>query len=216
MRNITPLLLSISLMVAICVLASLRFKYGQGLWSARVVNPDMLFVCLYLLWMLIELKVSRREVNQGKETSDCGTCELYAAGQALTFLSALWFGSLWTGPGPVHVSGISIFAAAVCYRLWAIRTLGRYYSHKVRKVSGHRIIDSGPYRFTRHPAYAGMIAANLGIVLYFFNLVTLGIFLLLLVPAIVLRIFVEEKTLFEIEGYPDFARHRKRIFPALW
>jgi protein-S-isoprenylcysteine O-methyltransferase Ste14 len=109
-----------------------------------------------------------------------------------------------------------LFLSGICYRLWAIKTLGRYYSHIVRKVHEHRIIASGPYRFIRHPAYAGMIVANLGIVLYFFNWVTLSVFFFTLLPSIVLRIFIEEKTLFEIRGYSDFARHRKRLFPAIW
>ena len=80
----------------------------------------------------------------------------------------------------------------------------------------HRIVDSGPYRFTRHPAYAGMMIANAGISMYFFNCVTIGVFLFILVPAMLLRIVIEERTLFGIEGYPEFAKKRKRLFPALW
>jgi protein-S-isoprenylcysteine O-methyltransferase Ste14 len=106
--------------------------------------------------------------------------------------------------------------AGGCYRLWAIRTLGQYYSHKVQTVAQHQIVASGPYRFTRHPAYAGMIIANAGISLYFLNWVTVGVFLLILVPAILLRIRTEERTLFGIEGYAEFARTRKRLFPAVW
>ncbi|WP_425386997.1 isoprenylcysteine carboxylmethyltransferase family protein [Desulfobacter curvatus] len=29
------------------------------------------------------------------------------------------------------------------------------------------MVSSGPYKFIRHPAYAGMIVANLGILAYF-------------------------------------------------
>jgi protein-S-isoprenylcysteine O-methyltransferase Ste14 len=83
-------------------------------------------------------------------------------------------------------------------------------------VAHHQVVDSGPYRLTRHPAYAGMIIANAGICIYFFNWVTLGIFLLILVPAILLRIAIEERTLFEIKGYPEYAEKRKRLFPAVW
>ena len=68
----------------------------------------------------------------------------------------------------------------------------------------------------RHPAYAGMIIAYFGIVLYFCNLVTLLIFFLALIPAILLRIFVEEKTLFTIKGYSNYAESRKRLTPLIW
>lgn len=167
--------------------------------------------------MLVELRVSKRDVStEGKKTSDYATCQLYGLGQALTFLSALWFASLWRAPNIVHVVGMGTFLAGVCYRLWAIRTLGHYYSHRVQAVAQHQIVASGPYRFTRHPAYAGMIIANAGISVYFINWVTIGVFLLILVPAILLRIRIEERTLFGIEGYAEFARTRKRLFPAMW
>jgi protein-S-isoprenylcysteine O-methyltransferase Ste14 len=112
--------------------------------------------------------------------------------------------------------GISIFLFGVCYRLWAIRTLGQYYSHRVRTAAQHQIVAFGPYRFTRHSAYAGMIIANAGICIYFFNWVTIRVFLFMLVPAILLRIVIEERTLFGIEGYSEFAKKRKRLFPAVW
>lgn len=83
-------------------------------------------------------------------------------------------------------------------------------------MAQHRIVDSGPYRFTRHPAYAGRIIAHAGVALYFMNSVTLRVFLLALVTAILLRILIEERMLFEIKGYCDFAKIRKRLFPGIW
>ncbi len=76
------------------------------------------------------------------------------------------------------------------------------------------IVDSGPYRYTRHPAYAGMILAHIGVCLYYFNWVTISVFLLIFMPALLFRIAVEEKILFEIEGYAEFSRDRKRLFTA--
>jgi protein-S-isoprenylcysteine O-methyltransferase Ste14 len=190
-------------------MASLRNEY--------TVNFDNVFISLYILWMLVELRISKRDVNtEGKKTSDSATCQLYGVGQALTFLTALWFPSVWRAPNIVHFVGMSTFLAGVFYRLWAIRTLGQYYSHKVQAVAQHQIVDSGPYRFTRHPAYAGMIIANAGISMYFLNWVSVGVFLFVLVPAILLRIRIEERTLFGIEEYAEFARTRKRLFPVLW
>jgi protein-S-isoprenylcysteine O-methyltransferase Ste14 len=61
-----------------------------------------------------------------------------------------------------------------------------------------------------------MIIANAGISLYFFNWVTIIVFFFILLPAILLRIFIEEKTLLGIRGYAEYARKRKRLFPAVW
>jgi protein-S-isoprenylcysteine O-methyltransferase Ste14 len=43
-----------------------------------------------------------------------------------------------------------------------LKLLGHYYSHIVREVYDHKIIDSGPYKYIRHPAYAGTHIATIG------------------------------------------------------
>jgi protein-S-isoprenylcysteine O-methyltransferase Ste14 len=216
-RDLKPLIMWLCLVTGIIVLASVRPSRMASLWNGYAVNSDNVFISLYILWLLVELRISKRDVNtEGKKTSDSATCQLYGFGQALTFLTALWFPSVWRASNIVHFVGMSTFLSGVCYRLWAIRTLGQYYSHRVQTVARQKIVASGPYRFTRHPAYAGMIIANAGIAMYFFNWVTVGVFLLILVPAILLRIRMEERTLFGIEGYVEFAQNRKRLFPAVW
>ena len=215
MRNFTPIILSICFAIFICIFSVRRFM-GKDLWDDAFINFDIIVVSVYLLWMFIESKVARKEITLKGKTSDFGTCELYAIGQALTFLSALWFNSAWAGPNLGHVLGLIIFISGIIYRLWATKTLGKYYSHIVREVDRHQIIDSGPYRMIRHPAYAGMIFAHIGITIYFFNWITVSIFFFILLPAIVLRIFIEERLLFEIDGYSDYARHRKRLIPSIW
>jgi protein-S-isoprenylcysteine O-methyltransferase Ste14 len=216
-KDFKPLIMWLCLVTGIIVIAFIRPSRMVGLWNEYIVDFDTVFISLYILWMLVELRVSKRDVStEDKETSDFATCQLYGLGQALTFLTALWFPSVWRTPNVAHFVGMSIFLFGVCYRIWAIRTLGPFYSHRVQTVAQHRIVVSGPYRFTRHPAYAGMIIANVGICMYFFNWVTICIFLFILTPAILLRIAIEERTLFGIEEYAEFAKKRKRLFPAVW
>lgn len=214
-RNLMPLVMTALLIILICIFAFHRLNHSNT-WKDTAINFDIVISAIYVVWMIFESKISKTELSQGNKTSDFGTCELYAIGQAGVILSGLWFNSIWKNPNFLHLLGLLIFLFGIVYRLWAVRTLGRYYSHIVRKVEGHKIIDSGPYRYQRHPAYAGMIIANAGITLFFFNMVTLMIFLIVLIPAIILRIIVEEKTLYKIKGYPDFANSRKRLFPAIW
>lgn len=215
--DITPLIMWFVLFVGIIVLAFVRLHRLFGASNEYPANLDIIFIGLYLVWMIVELRVTKKDVNtEGKKTKDFMTCQLYGAGQALTILTALWFPAVWQVPNTAHVVGLGIFLSGVCYRLWAIRTLGQFYSHRVRTVDKHQIVVSGPYKVTRHPAYAGMIIANAGVSIYFFNWVTICVFLLILVPAIILRIIIEEKTLFRIEGYPEFAGNRKRLIPAIW
>jgi len=210
-------MLSTLLLLGIFLFALLRHSHGISAWSKYPFDFDIFFVALYIVWILVESPIAKKDVStEGKQTLDFGTCQAYALGQAGTILTALWFPSTWHSPNALHFVGIFVFIGGILYRLWAIRTLGQFYSHKVRKMEQHQIVDSGPYRFIRHPAYSGMIIANAGLTLYFFNRVTLAVFLLVLVPSIILRIFVEEKMLFDIEGYSIFAKKRKRLFPLIW
>jgi protein-S-isoprenylcysteine O-methyltransferase Ste14 len=216
-KDLTSALMSFLLLLGIGALAIARPWRIPNLWVEYPVNLDTLFIGFYVLWILVETPIAKRDVStEGKATSDFATFQIYAFGQAVTFLSALWFPSVWRVPNGAHFIGTGLFLFGAGYRLWAIRTLGLFYSHKVRRSTQHRIVDSGPYRFTRHPAYAGMIIANAGVSIYFLNCVTMCAFLLALVPSILLRILVEEKMLFEIEGYAEFAKTRKRLFPAVW
>jgi protein-S-isoprenylcysteine O-methyltransferase Ste14 len=215
LRNVTPLFLSILLTALICVLLIFRINH-QNIWNNFIANFDTIFTSVYLAWILIESKISKEEMNKGNKTSDYGTCELYAMGQAAVFLSALWFNPVWHSPNLFHLFGFVLFLMGIIYRLWAIKTLGKYYSHIVRQIDGHKIVDSGPYRHIRHPAYAGMILANLGIIIFFFNWITLILFCFMLIPAIILRIVIEEKTLYRMDQYGDYAKHRPRLIPGIW
>ena len=181
-QNLKPLILSISFISFICIVAYARIK-NQSIWEDSIANFDIIIVLIYLLWIVFESRISIKEKDKGNKTSDHGTLEFYAISQALTFLSALWFDSIWPSPSFAHFLGLIVFLFGICFRLWAIITLGHYYSHIVRKVDNHKIIDSGLYKYIRHPAYAGMIIAHFGIVLYFFNLVTLLIFFIAFIPA---------------------------------
>jgi len=216
-KDFTPLIMALLLLGGLVGLAALRLWRLPDLWAGFPVNGDVAFVVLYVLWLLVEMRVSQKDVSrEGKTAADRATCPLYGGAQAGVVLSALWFPSVWRAPNLVQAVGLALFLAGVVYRLWAVRTLGQFYSHRVRTVAGHRIVDSGPYRYTRHPAYAGMIVAHAGLALFFLNPVTVGLFLLALVPAILLRIVIEERTLFQIEGYPEYARGRNRLIPRLW
>lgn len=215
LRDLKPIIFAAILLLLICVLSYIRMQ-KQNIWEHSIANMDMAIVAIYLFWLIIESVITGKAHNNREKTSDSGTLEFYAISQGLTFLSALWFKTMWTSPNMAHLAGFVIFISGVCLRFWAVATLGNYYSHIVRVVDEHRIIDTGPYKYIRHPAYTGMIMAHLGIVVFFVNPVTPMIFFIAFIPAIILRIFVEEKTLLKIDGYSQYAKNRKRLAPFIW
>src|SRR3954470_7259141 len=74
------------------------------------------------------------------------------------------------GGGPVLFwSGVGLFGLALVLRWYAILYLGRFFTVNVAIHSGHEIIDTGPYRWIRHPSYTGAIAAFTGLALCYEN-----------------------------------------------
>jgi protein-S-isoprenylcysteine O-methyltransferase Ste14 len=212
MRNKLPLIFAASFAVAVLVLA--RHKLAG--WDGLMRTGGIFFVGAYVAWLLLEARIAVAETRKGETRADRGTCEAYAMGRALTVITALAFPTRFTAPGPWMVIGLGVFLFGVGFRLAAIRTLGRFYSHRVRVMGDHQVVQSGPYRLVRHPAYAGMFTAHLGVVLFFFNLFALASLLLVLLPAMVVRIRVEEKALFQLPGYREYAAKRSRLVPLAW
>jgi protein-S-isoprenylcysteine O-methyltransferase len=114
--------------------------------------------------------------------------------------------------------GVAIFAAGLAIRWYSIVHLGRFFTVNVAIAANHRLIDTGPYRFVRHPSYTGALMALLGLALCLANWASL---LVTLVPAFLVflrRMRVEERVLLEALGdqYRDYMHRTKRLIPAVY
>lgn len=58
-----------------------------------------------------------------------------------------------------------MFAAAKALKYWAIGTLGPRWTFRVLVVPGLPAIGTGPYRWLRHPNYAGVVGEFAGMAL---------------------------------------------------
>jgi protein-S-isoprenylcysteine O-methyltransferase len=57
---------------------------------------------------------------------------------------------------------VALAAFGAGLQLWAMRSLGAWYTPRVAILEGHRLVRRGPYRLLRHPAYTGIIATGVG------------------------------------------------------
>ncbi|MFH2094130.1 MAG: isoprenylcysteine carboxylmethyltransferase family protein [Bacteroidota bacterium] len=184
-------------------------------WDGVPLFPGILLILLYLLWIVAESKVAVSEIDMKKTSLDKGTLEMYAAARAITVITALATSTIWNKSGIWIYAGITLFIAAVVFRLYAIKMLGDLYSHRVRLKDEHKIIDTGPYKYVRHPAYTGMLLAHTGFVIFFFSIPAF-LSLLILYLFVIVRILVEEKMLFSLDGYEAYSKNRKRLMPNVW
>jgi protein-S-isoprenylcysteine O-methyltransferase Ste14 len=101
---------------------------------------------------------------------------------------------------------------------WAVLA-NPYFSAVVRiqEDRGHTVVSSGPYRFVRHPGYAGGLLFNLGLPLVLGSWWA-GIPAFALAALTVLRTAWEDRTLRrKLPGYADYAsRTRHWFIPGLW
>ena len=126
----------------------------------------------------------------------------------------------WSSEFPVWliVIGFILISLGYAFAVWALAE-NRFFSSVVRIQTdrGHVVCDSGPYRFVRHPGYAGNILALFGMVLALNSVWTL-------IPAAVasiiavIRTVLEDRALREeLPGYRDYARRvRYRLMPWIY
>jgi protein-S-isoprenylcysteine O-methyltransferase Ste14 len=116
------------------------------------------------------------------------------------------------------VPGFFLISLGYAFAAWALAE-NRFFSSVVRiqMDRGHVVCDSGPYRYVRHPGYAGNMLALPGMVLAFGSMWTLVPVAVALIIAVI-RTVLEDQTLQdELPGYRDYARRvRYRLIPGIY
>src|SRR5215831_1005506 len=132
-------------------------------------------------------------------------------------LIALRVGEIEAGWLPVQVVGLAVGLAGAVLLVWASVLLGRLLMHEAAVREDHTLIESGPYRFVRHPVYTGYLALLLGS-----GAASLNVCLWLLWPVSLLGILIqaasEEQLLGETFGqdYERYVRGTGRLIPRFW
>ena len=119
---------------------------------------------------------------------------------------------------PVKILSLVIILAGYALGSYALIE-NRFFSGMVRIQTdrGHQVVSSGPYRWMRHPGYAGALLTYLATPLF----LTSGwaflpaVFITIL---LVIRTALEDRTLQnELPGYTEYARRiQYRLLPGIW
>ena len=70
-------------------------------------------------------------------------------------------------PSWAFYPGVILMLVGIAFRQWSIFVLGRFFSPAVRTQRDQTVVETGPYRYIRHPSYTGalMIFVGLGLAL---------------------------------------------------
>jgi protein-S-isoprenylcysteine O-methyltransferase Ste14 len=181
-----------------------------------------IFFVVYALWLLSELVIggiiprSRRHGTPIRY-EDRSSRLLISLSMFLSLMIAFLFAAsgIASLPSGAFYLGIGLMIAGILLRQWSIAVLGRYFSRTVGVQEGQAVVDRGPYRLVRHPAYTGSLLTMVGLG---FVLQSWGAGLVLIAffgVAFGYRIHVEEAVLTSKLGdeYVAYAKKTKRLIP---
>jgi protein-S-isoprenylcysteine O-methyltransferase Ste14 len=109
----------------------------------------------------------------------------------------------------VRLIGVAVLVSSTAFAVWARLTLGRSWSIGPRAATQDGLRTDGPYAFTRHPIYTGMLGMLVGSVL----LAGLGQWIVIVLAGLVaieLKIRSEERLL--LATFPvAYRTYRERV-----
>lgn len=110
-------------------------------------------------------------------------------------------------------AGVLLQAAGILLQIYSKLSLGRSFG---LLPANRGVVDSGAYRFIRHPIYASYMVGHIGFILSFFSFWNLGILFFAYIFQFI-RIKEEEMILNEDANYLDYStRVRWRILPFVF
>jgi protein-S-isoprenylcysteine O-methyltransferase Ste14 len=114
--------------------------------------------------------------------------------------------------------GALLVALGIALRQWAARTLGSFFTRSILVREQHQMVTTGPYRFVRHPAYAGLLISVVGLALTLGNWLSVVVAVLGFLLGNIPRIKAEDAVLEANLGdqYRDYARAQQRLLPGIW
>ncbi|HEU0026426.1 MAG TPA: isoprenylcysteine carboxylmethyltransferase family protein [Ktedonobacterales bacterium] len=185
------------------------------------------FVIAMLIWAVPERIGSfwwRSARDPTARKQDRGSVYVVVGSLLVGVVVAYALASGWTGAAipwlrpQVTIVGIALIVLGAMLRWWAILTLGRYFTIDVAVRSAQAVVQSGPYRFVRHPAYSGMLLTLLGIGLALANWASVVAVLTISLIGMLYRVRVEERALIAALGQPyvDYMRRTKRFIPFMF
>ena len=181
-----------------------------------------IFFVVYALWLFSELVIGGiipRSRRRGAPIryEDKSSRPLISLSMFLSLTIAFLFAAsgIASLPSWAFYLGIGLMIAGILLRQWSIAVLGRYFSRTVGVQEGQAVVDRGPYRLVRHPAYTGSLLTMVGLG---FVLQSWGAVLVLIAffgVAFGYRIHVEEGVLTSKLGdeYVAYAKKTKRLIP---
>jgi protein-S-isoprenylcysteine O-methyltransferase Ste14 len=181
------------------------------------------FAVAVVAFVVDEVWIALRTAGSRAPRRDRGSKAVISVGIFAGVLLAVEAASRWSGgtlrlPWLWYLTGALLVGAGLAVRIWAVTTLGRWFTTVVRVAEDQHVVSDGPYRWVRHPSYLGLLLILAGLGLMLTDWLSLLLVVLLPLATLVWRIRVEERALRTGLGaaYDGYAAGRKRLVPGVW
>ena len=145
----------------------------------------------------------------------------------LVIIVSLWLAiqMMWLVPAATvpsvagfYLFGFIFFLGGLALRWYSIGHLGRHFTVDVSISSEHELIDSGPYRYIRHPSYTGALLAFVGLGFCFGNWLSILFVTVPVTVAFLWRIRIEERALTTAlgENYRAYVQRTNALIPLIY
>jgi protein-S-isoprenylcysteine O-methyltransferase Ste14 len=185
------------------------------------MNAAIFVWITYAIWLVVIVYLTVAGAGAKKDTrphllQSLGLMFAIIAAFLLPYLPIFSFVNFAPVNPVLSIIGIAVCLAGVALLVSARRHLGRNWSQIVSAKEGHELVTSGPYRYLRHPMYAGGLIGCLGSAI-----VCGGAFVFLLVllsPLFLWRVGAEDELMARQfpDQYPDYKRRAKALIPFVW
>ncbi|RII33046.1 isoprenylcysteine carboxylmethyltransferase family protein [Clostridium chromiireducens] len=199
------------------------YLFGASYFETAIFKE--VFQVVFILYIMAEVFIFsytslQNRKNLNKKKGDKGSClvlvlgiiaiiflNLFCKKNYLLILSELMF---WIG--------CVVIIVGIILRLYSVLTLGKSFTVSVQVDLNQKIIQTGPYKYIRHPAYSGSILSLIGIAFAFRSIIGIIETIIIIAAIYGYRIKIEEKILesnFKTD-YQEYKTNTKRIIPFIW
>jgi protein-S-isoprenylcysteine O-methyltransferase Ste14 len=200
-------------------------KLGIKDTGERTMNLKIIIIiAVSYLYGFFEVFMNLRQRSKSKVTTSSDKSSLWWLYGLITLGYALSFSIGATRIGRIYywntffAIGMALFVIGLMIRIHSILTLKQYFTYSVAKVENHKIIETGLYKFIRHPGYLGQLIIFIGISTSISNWLSILVMMIPIILGYLYRIKVEERFMLEQlgEDYLNYQERTKRLIPMIY
>ena len=204
---------------------SASVRLGTTATGERTMDPKIIIIiAVSYLYGFFEVFINLRQRSKSQITYSGDKRSLgllyglITVGYALSFsIGATRIGRIYNW-NTFFAIGMTLFVIGLMIRIHSLLTLKQYFTYSVAKVENHKIIETGLYKFIRHPGYLGQLIIFIGISTSISNWLSILAMMLPITLGYLYRIKVEERFMLEQlgEDYLNYQERTKRLIPMIY